>query len=65
VLNYTRTTNVAQAAIYSIEGKKLVNISIPNGSVQTSVDASTLPKGLYVLQWLNNSTIKTIKFLKQ
>lgn len=65
VLNYTRTTNAAQAAIYSIEGKKLVNISIPNGSVQTSVDASTLPKGLYVLQWLNNSTIKTIKFLKQ
>lgn len=55
----------AVATILNIEGKKLQTVPILSNSTQTSFDLGHLKLGIYLLQFVDDNGIQTIKFLKQ
>jgi hypothetical protein len=65
LLKYGVTSTTAQASLYSVQGKKIMTVTIPSNTTQTSIDASKLPSGWYLLQMADYAGIKTVKFLKQ
>ena len=57
--------NAGSLEIIDLYGKRAKLISTKPGSTSSSVDISTLPKGIYVLRFSTGLLIKTTKFIKE
>jgi hypothetical protein len=58
----TEQTTQTTYTLYSITGKKIQNASF---NLQTQLDVSQLPNGLYILKLENEGTTQTMKLIKQ
>ena len=68
LLSYKASTNAnASLAITDLSGRKVIDskIKLSKGINQPSIDISKLPKGLYVVSLLENSSASATKFIKK
>lgn len=62
---YPKALAGAVLQVVSADGKILLSQAATAGSVQTTVDVSAVPSGVYQLLYLNGNSRTTINFLKQ
>jgi hypothetical protein len=63
-VNYA-TATAGALEIIDLYGKRIKLISTKVGSTSTSIDISTLSKGIYVLRFSSGASIRTTKFIKE
>ena len=51
--------------IINLEGKIILKGTIPNNSSQTYIDVSKLDKAVYILQFISEDEVKSLKLIKQ
>jgi hypothetical protein len=56
---------LATATVFNIEGRKLMTIPLASNSSQTSFSIEQLPIGNYLLQYVDEKQVQTVKFSKQ
>lgn len=64
VVQHDKATNDAQILLYNIQGKLLKTVQAISETVQTRMDVTTLPAGVYTIQFLNNGIKKAVTFTK-
>ncbi|UFH53114.1 PA14 domain-containing protein [Spirosoma sp. KNUC1025] len=64
-VEHATITNEGSLIIYSIDGRRLQRHELLLGSSQTTLDVSMLPKGVYVLEYIDSSTKRPTRFIKQ
>ncbi len=65
MVNHAKAVAGAVVQIVSADGKKLLSQKVTAGTVQTTVDVSLLPSGVYRLLYINQQVNATANFLKQ
>ncbi len=65
IVTHAKATSGAALKVMSFQGQTLLAHSVSAGSVTTSVDVSTLPKGGYLLIYENGTSRSTSKFVRQ
>jgi hypothetical protein len=65
VMMHPKAINGASLQVISLDGKPLLQRSIQQDAIQTSVDVSRLPKANYIVLFTNGNTKQTLRFVKQ
>ncbi|HSN60947.1 MAG TPA: T9SS type A sorting domain-containing protein, partial [Ferruginibacter sp.] len=63
-VTHARALKGAVLSVVNIHGITLVSLNTPAGSVSTTADLSTLPKGNYMLIYTNGTERTITKFVK-
>ena len=63
-LSHDKAIDNAHLEIYSVDGKKVSNVSIQAGVTQTSINVTNFVKGTYQVAFINNGIATTTKFVK-
>lgn len=64
VVQHDKATKDAQLSIYSIQGKLLRNVQPTLDAIETRMDITKLPSGVYTLQFVNNGIKQVFKLTK-
>lgn len=54
-----------RCAIISLDGKTVLNSNISSGASISKINVSSLPGGVYILQYADDNMFKSLKFIKQ
>jgi hypothetical protein len=65
ILSHPKATAYAAVTITGIDGKIVATQTVQTGATQTSIDATRLAKGNYVVSFENNGIISTTQLVKQ
>ena len=65
VLMHPKVESNATMQVVSLNGKPVLSRTIQSGTVQTSVDVSSLTRGTYIVIFTNGTDKQTLKFVKQ
>ncbi len=65
ILSHPKAITGAAIKITSIDGKVLSSQAVQTGATQTSLDATRLVKGNYVISFINNGVASTTQLVKQ
>jgi len=65
ILSHPKAIAGAAVSITSIDGKILATQNVQTGATQTSIDATKLVKGNYVVSFVNNGVASTTQLIKQ
>jgi len=65
ILSHPKAIAGAAVSITSIDGKILATQNVQTGATQTSIDATKLVKGNYVVSFVNNGVASTTQLVKQ
>jgi hypothetical protein len=65
VMMHPKAISGASLQVISLDGKPVLQRSIQQDAIQTSVDVSRLPKANYIVLFTNGNTKQTLRFVKQ
>lgn len=65
ILSHPKAIAGAAVKVTSIDGKVLTSQSVQTGATQTSIDATRLVKGNYVVSFINDGVASTTQLVKQ
>jgi hypothetical protein len=51
--------------IVSIDGRLIKSLSVADGSQQTNIDFSSAKAGVYIVRFVNNTNVESLKIVKQ
>jgi hypothetical protein len=64
-VQHSTATNNGKIEILSVNGSIIKSVSLATGTQQTAVDLSSAKAGVYVVRFVNGSTIESLKVIKQ
>ncbi len=66
-LNVTHPLSLSDAVfnVVDLSGKKVISIKVASGQLQTALDVSSLPGGVYFLHFFNKDELSVSKFIRQ
>jgi hypothetical protein len=64
-LSHTKADNTASIKIVTVEGKTIATYNVQVGATQTSIDATKLTRGNYLVVFENEGAKSTSQFIKQ
>jgi len=64
-VQHSSANNNSKLQIFSVDGRMIKSVSVSADVQQTSVDLSAIKAGTYVVRYLNNNTIESLKIVKQ
>ncbi len=62
---HTKANAGAKIEIYSADGRAVMQSTVTKGVIQTAINATTLPAGIYHLVFVNEGVVEFVKFMKQ
>ena len=64
-IQHNSATNNSKIEIVSADGRMIKSVSVSSGSQQSSVDLSSIKTGVYVVRYINNDNVESLKIIKQ
>ncbi|MDA3615151.1 pectinesterase family protein [Polluticaenibacter yanchengensis] len=65
VVSYPKAVSNSTLTIINTAGQPLKNIKVPNGSLRQTLNVSTLPSGVYIVEYNNGGQKIQTRFIKQ